>query len=303
MTNQVNLDINFGPFPLFAIPLKVKMIRCDDDIFDDQTKKLDKKKELNIFLHSLHVDEIDRRVGNKDKKKIIYTTYRASRYWINTRDSYDVWLKSLTSNTRQGIRRKQRKINEAAGGTLQILRYSGPATMAEFHKRARQISETTFHEKKLGQGLPAGQDFLQEIDDLASKGKCFGSILFLHGEPVSYIYCVMRGRRCEPMYRGYTPRFARLSPGFIHHVMLVEEAFHDPDCDFVDFGLTTFQYKKQLSTDQADCANILVLSNTVRHRLAILSHQTMVGLTSLINHLIETAGIKQYLRQCLRGTA
>ena len=302
MESRVHLDINFGPFPLFAIPLNVELIRCDDDIFNEQDEKAGDQKEIDVFLHSLHVDGIDSRIDSKVKDKIIYTTYRAARYWIDTKKDYDEWLKSLTGNTRQGIRRKQRKIKEAAEGTLRMQRYAGPATMAEFHKLARQISETTFHEKKLGQGLPAGESFVQEIDALASEGKCFGSILFLHDEPVSYIYSVMRGRRCEPMYRGYNPEFARLSPGFIHHVMLVEEAFGDPDCDFVDFGLTTFQYKKQLSTDHADCANVLVLSKTVRHRLAILSHRTTVNLTNMINQLIEAVGAKQYLRQWLRGT-
>lgn len=303
MSSQFKLDINFGPFRLIDFPLNVQFVRCDDDFFNKESTDIHKYSSTDSFLFSLPVNDGEQLPHQDSSNRIVYTTYSATRYWITTKGNYDDWLKGLTANTRQGIRRKRKKMVEANGGELDVRRYDTPDVMAEFFDHARAISMTTFHEKKLGLGLPGTQDFCEEITGLAGKGLCYGSLLFLDGEPISYIYCDMRGRRCEPIYRGFNPEHRRLSPGFVHHVLLIEESFHRSDCDYFDFGLTAFQYKEQLSTDRADCENVLVLSKTIRHRAAILLHRTMTQTTDWVNRQIEIIGIKARLRQWLRGTA
>jgi hypothetical protein len=241
--------------------------------------------------------------SSSDSQLIVYPTYRAVRYWIDTSSDYETWLAGLTGNTRQSINRKRRKLVAAAQGTLEVRRYASSESILEFHSLARQVSRTTFHEKKLGMGLPDSQRFQVEMHDLAAEGTCFGSIMFFDSTPISYIYCVMRGRRCEPLFRGFDPRCKQWSPGLVHHVWLIEEAFRDPDTDFFDFGLTEFQYKQQLATDQEECVNVLVLSKTLRHRIAVRLHRTMVQLTRRINGCSEALGVKQSLRKWLRGAA
>ncbi len=303
MSDQFKLDINLGPFRLMNLPMNVQLIRCDDDIFDENELDLYDESLNDAFLYSLKNNNSEKLARSIDNNRIIYTTYRATRYWITTKGDFADWLDGLAANTRQSIRRKRRKLAKAAEGTLQVRRFDKPDEMAEFYQCAREVSRTTFHERKLGLGLPADQAFYERMKSVAENGDCFGSLMSIHGQPVSYIYCVMRGQRCEPIYRGFDPSFKQLSPGFLHHVAIIEEAFQQPDCDFIDFGLSAFQYKEQLSTDQADCENVLVLSKTIRHRAAVTMHRMMAGLTSWVSQHIEKWGAKARLRQWLRGTA
>lgn len=234
-------------------------------------------------------------------KMLVHRPYRYDRSWVVTEGSFESYLGSFSKTSRKGLKRRTKKLVELSGGSLDIRRYDQAECMNVFHDDARIVSAKTFQEKLMDDGLPADHSFVADIEAKALDGQCYGSILYLDQRPISYLYSERSGLGWLAIYGGFDPAQANLSPGTVHLLADLEDAFDDKSCAFFDFGPGPSTYKQFFSTHDVPCSDLLILDKTLKNRVLIECHKLLGKLTDLCMQLATSLQLKEWFRQRIRG--
>lgn len=234
------------------------------------------------------------------EKMLVYPFYRYDRSWVATKGDFDTYFGSFSKISRKGLRRRTKKLADLSGGHIDLRRFDQSDQMGTFHADARAVSAKTFQEQLMNDGLPADPSFLDAMIHRASAGQCYGTILYLNDQPISYLYCERQGAGWLASYGGFDPAHAGLSPGTVHLFKDLEEAFNDAGCAFFDLGPGQCDYKKFFSTHNVPCSDILILNKTIANRLTIGVHRSLES-TEIAIDLANSLKLKERLRQKIRG--
>lgn len=200
---------------------------------------------------------------------IVHLRQAYTRYFVDLTLGQDAWLASLSGNTRSGLKRKQRRLAEAGGGTIDIRTYRTPDELADFHALARRVSATTYQEKLLNAGLPEDAAFMQEMHDLAAADCVRGWLLFLRGAPIAYLYCPADGGTLIYDLLGHDPAHNDLSPGVVLLAAALADAMAEGRFARMDFTSGEGQHKRTFATDGVPCVDLLLLRPTLANRLVL----------------------------------
>ena len=218
-----------------------------------------------------------------------------------TNGDFEEDLASFSQTSRKGLRRRVKQLTSISGGDLDLRHFAEAEIMDRFHTDARAISVKTFQEKLMNDGLPADDAFREAVRCKAQRGHCYGSILYLEDQPISYLYCERQGVGWLAVYGGFDPAYAKLSPGTVHLVSILDRAFDDPDCSSFDFGPGRSDYKQFFATDAVPSADVLILRKSVANLLITNTHRALSSITDGANYLVERLNLKTLLRQRIRG--
>lgn len=185
------------------------------------------------------------------------------RSYASLGGSFDNYLAGFSAKSRSTLKRKLRKFADASGGALDMRSYSAPDEVDEFYRHARAVSASTYQERLLDAGLPAGEGALADMRDRARRGAMRGWILFLGSEPVSYLYAPAEGATLIYAYLGYDPAHAALSPGTVLQLEAMRELMEEGRFALFDFTEGDGQHKRQFGTGALDCVDLLLVRPTL----------------------------------------
>ena len=191
---------------------------------------------------------------------------RYTRYFVDIAGHFDSYLFGLSANTRQGLKRKAKKIATVSGGDLDIRRFRTPDELECFHDMGRRIALRTYQERLLGSGLPDSQEFLSTMLSLGAADKVRAWLLFIADEPAAYLYCPARGDTLLYEYVGHDPAFNDLSPGAVLQVEALRDLFEEARFRTFDFTEGEGQHKRQLATGGVACVDLLLLRPSLANR-------------------------------------
>lgn len=200
---------------------------------------------------------------------IVHLRQAYTRYFVDLTLGWDAWLAGLSGNTRSSLKRKQRRLAEASGGTVDIRTYRSPDELADFHALARIVSERTYQEKLLDAGLPTDGAFMREMHDLAAADRVRAWLLFLHGAPIAYLYCPADGDTLIYDLLGHDPAHNDLSPGVVLLAAALRDAMTEGRFARMDFTSGEGQHKRTFATDGVPCVDLLLLRPTLANRLVL----------------------------------
>lgn len=295
------LVFGFGPCQLARLDLALKVIdfgriAISGEGFDAKLLPSDQP----LFLRSAP-DRLAFETSGIASSMLFYPFYSYPRSWVETEGGFEDYLQGFSRISRKGLKRRTKKLTGLSKGSLDIRRYDQADGMAIFQKDARSVSAKTFQEMLVNEGLPADQSFLHRMHQLALLEQCYGSILYLDDQPISYFYCEQQGSGWLATYGGFDPAYARLSPGTVHLLRILEDCFNDQQCALFDLGPGASGYKQFFSTHDVPCTDILILNKTVKNHLLVAAHRTLAALTEKCRALVETLKLRERLRQKLRG--
>ena len=234
-TSQFHVDFRLGPCRLARTALEVRIVDLGEAAVFGKDIDLSPILDGQLFLRSVP-ERLVPGILQQGNSAVVYPFYHYDRCWVATEGDFDVYLASFSKTSRKGLRRRTKQLASASGGALDIRHFSTGDVMAAYHADARMISAKTFQERLMDDGLPDSDDFRREMIRKAKSDQCYGSILYLDGQPISYLYCERQGSGWIAVYGGFDPAHARLSPGTVHLLSVLESAFGDPGCDLFDFG-------------------------------------------------------------------
>jgi hypothetical protein len=230
-----------------------------------------------------------------------FVRQRYTRYFLDFAGDYDSWFAGLSSNARQGLRRKAKKIAATSGGVLDVRRFRTAEELVAFHPVARAVSATTYQERLLGSGLPEGDDFLRTIGDLAAVGRVRAWLLYIAGEPAAYLCCPVHGGTVIYAWVGHDPKYNDWSPGAVLQLEAMQDLFGEGRFGAFDFTEGEGQHKRQFATGGVECVDLLLLQPTLANRL------TMAGLggfnagVAVAKRAVNGAGFSGLTKRLRRG--
>lgn len=218
---------------------------------------------LVTSLPDANVEAVTRQIP--DMLAVIRQRY--TRRYADLSGSFDDYLATFSGKSRSTIRRKCRKLAKLSGGELDIRSYRSPAEITEFQKLARCVSAKTYQEKLLDAGLPDDPEDKAEMMRLAARGEACGWLLFVDGEPVSYLYAPNEGGTLVYAYLGYDPEWSRHSPGTVLQVEVMQQIIEEGHFRRFDFTEGDGQHKRQFATGGVDCVDLLLLRETLGNQI------------------------------------
>ena len=157
--------------------------------------------------------------------RILYAPRQYRRFSIDLYGDFDRYMAGFAGKTRSGLRRKLRKFAELSGGVIDWRQYRTPEELARFFELARKVSAKTYQERLLSAGLPAHPAFVASSLTSSKADNVRAYLLFLRGEPISYLYCPVSERVVAYDYLGYDPAYSSHSPGTVLQLLALEALF------------------------------------------------------------------------------
>jgi CelD/BcsL family acetyltransferase involved in cellulose biosynthesis len=231
---------------------------------------------------------------------ILYAPRQYERFSIEFSGDFDRYMAGFSGKTRSGLRRKLRKFGEASGGEIDFRDYRTPDQIAEFFPLARRVSAKSYQERLLGIGLPAGRAFFTAALEAAARNEVRAYLLFLAGEPISYLYCPIEEGIVQYDRLGYDPEFSSLSPGTVLQLLALEALFSEGRFTGFDFTEGEGQHKEIFSTQSCLCADIYVLTWRVRPVSLAMLHHAADRLSGAAGILLDRLNLRPRLRRLIR---
>jgi CelD/BcsL family acetyltransferase involved in cellulose biosynthesis len=181
------------------------------------------------------------------------------RRYADLSAGYDAYLAGFSAKSRSTLLRKSRKFAERSGGVLDVRAFCTPDEVARFHGLARQVSSKSYQERLLDAGLPDGDAEIARMMALAAAGAVRAFLLFLEGEPVSYLYLPARGDTLIYAYLGFDPALADPSPGTVLQLAAMRLLMDEGRFSRLDFTEGEGQHKRLFATGGVPCVDLLLL--------------------------------------------
>jgi CelD/BcsL family acetyltransferase involved in cellulose biosynthesis len=233
---------------------------------------------------------------------ILYMPRQYERFSIELSGGFDRYMSHFSGKTRSSLRRKLRKFADASGGTIDFREYRTPDQITKFFPLARKVSAKSYQERLLGIGLPADRAFLASALEAAAGNGVRSYLLFLAGEPVSYLYCPVEQGTVQYDRLGYDPQWSSLSPGTVLQLLALQALFSEKRFANFDFTEGEGQHKELFSTQSCLCADVYVLSRRLRPMLLARLHHAADNLSAAAGTLLDQLNLRSRLRKLVRGT-
>lgn len=232
--------------------------------------------------------------------RLRFVTSQYRRHYIDLTTDWGEYQARFSSKTLQGMRRKLRKFAAASDGTIDWRQYRAPGEMAEFYRLARQVSTRTYQERLLDAGLPDGDDFATGLMERAREDRARGYLLFLHGEPIAYLYCPVDDGVLRYDYLGYLQDHAALSPGTVLQWLVIEDLYKEGGYRMFDFTAGEGAHKALFGKDCQLCADVYLLRPTASNYALVGAWMAADTTSKLASRALERLGLKSRLRRSMR---
>ena len=170
--------------------------------------------------------------------------------------------------------------------------------MASFHRDARTVSAKTYQERLLGAGLPDGPEALAGMQVLARRDAARGWLLFVDGEPVSYLYAPADGETLIYAWLGYDPAFADFSPGSVLQLEAMRRLMAEGRFRLFDFTEGDGQHKRLFATAAVDCVDLLMVRPTLANLAVAGALNGFDGAVALAKSFVSRIGGKGFGAGC-----
>lgn len=230
-----------------------------------------------------------------------FVRQRYTRYWADLGGSFDDWFAGLSSNTRQQLRRKAKKIAQESGGDLDVRHFRSPEELEAFHDVGRRISLRTYQERLLGSGLPDAPEFLHEMITSAAADRVRAWLLYVAGEPAAYLYCPVVGDTVIYAHVGHDPAFNELSPGAVLQLEAMRDLFDERRYARFDFTEGEGQHKRQMATGGVPCVDLLLLRPSLVNRLTTVALGGFNRGVAGVKRVVNGVGLGKLSRKLRRG--
>lgn len=165
-----------------------------------------------------------------------------STYLIDMPDSFDLWMKSLSANTRQVLRRKKRRLEKQPDNKIVMKRFCDKNEMDLLHKYLTTVWKNSWH-GRLKRQAPPSIDFLESV---AEYGWVRSYVLFSGDNPIASVQGYQYNGVFMDEAPAYSDEWKRFSPGLVLNYCLMEDLFEHNRPQVVDFGFGYNQYKEML---------------------------------------------------------
>lgn len=214
----------------------------------------------------------DGRESHGLRVRCVQTTYS-----IRLEGDFDSYVRSLSSNSRMKIRRKERRLEEASGGQMRVVCYRALDEMESLRGLLSEVWEKSWH-GRVGRHHVPSLDYLSIV---AKHGWIRAYVLFAGERPVASILGFQYRDTYYYEAPAYVQEWREHSPGIVLLFSALRDMFAKDRPARVDFGAGYGEFKEVFGTHEERCGTI---------RVGISSYgKLVVGLQSGMDTLFVSA--------------
>ena len=221
------------------------------------------------------------------------------RHYIDMTGTFEAYLARFSGKTRSTFKRKRRKLEEMAGGTLELAEFRTPDEIGRFFEETLPLSRRTYQARLLDAGLPEGEAAMRTARALAGEDRLRAYLLRVQGHAIAYLYLPVEGATLKYAFLGYDPRYAHYSPGTVLQLEALERLFAERRFRYFDFTEGDGAHKAQFGTDSIEACSLLLLRPSLANRLLLASLNGFDGATGWIKQALGGAAMVR-VRRMLR---
>jgi CelD/BcsL family acetyltransferase involved in cellulose biosynthesis len=232
---------------------------------------------------------------------IRFAPHQYRRSTIHVQGTFEAYLKAMPSDRRRKIQQKQRRYREACNGRLPVRSFTTRAELERFHAETLPLAAKTYQERLFAKGLPKTDAFVADMRARGDAGTARGYLLDgPNGEAIAYMYLTMNGVFVSYDFCGYDDAYARLSPGVVLQVAVLEDLFATRPGSIFDFGEGETQHKDTFGTEAVLCADLYFFPKSARG-LELYAGQALThGISRGAVASLERFGLKEKVKRLLR---
>jgi hypothetical protein len=193
-------------------------------------------------------------------------------HWIKLADSFDQYLRGMSSKSRKNLRRIAEGLGSDCAEKPRIRRIDTETQVDEFLDRALMVSRNSWQHRVLGPRIQKTPEDVHRMGHLARLGILRSYLLEYGDQPCAFII----GYQFRGVFHyaeiGFDQAFARLSPGSILLYLAVKDLHDINPPKIVNFGMGDAAYKSRFGNTSSEDATVLVLRRTPRLRMVIAAH-------------------------------
>lgn len=222
------------------------------------------------------------------------------RHYIDMDQSFADYLAQFSAKTRSTLRRKARKLAEDTGGYT-ITDHRTPAEIEDFLAAALPLSARTYQARLLDAGLPDSPVARRAMLEAAEDDRMRAFLLHAGGQPVAYLSLPVMGKTLVYAHLGYDPDYARLSPGTVLQMDVLEVLFAENRYRWFDFTEGEGAHKAMFGTHSAACTSLMLLRPTLTNRALLTARGAFDAGVAQAKVLAEKSGALGRIRAGLRA--
>jgi|JI10StandDraft_1071094.scaffolds.fasta_scaffold137766_2 hypothetical protein len=307
-TQEVGFLFKIGPYHLFKFNFSACVTReyIQDPIrFVDSLESLTKLPLGEMEGHLLYSHRIDGvlprrfRIGER-------LGYVPMIYDLRVTDltlGVEAYWAQFSGKTRGTIKRKMRLFAKENNDKQDWKCYRTPEEVADFYKLALPLSERTYQSKLWQGGLPSTSEFESQMLEASARDEVRAYLLFLHDEPVAYLYCQAEDDFLSYPYVGHDPAAAYISPGGVLMSLIIEHLQENDRFHYLVFGHGEGQLKSVFSTESIHVANIFLLKSSWSNYCKIVLHDYFTRTVDVLLSFLKRMNLYDKLRRLIRQRA
>lgn len=232
-------------------------------------------------------------IGSSSRKDEIHWS-------IHLPDSFDGYLNSLSSKTRQNVRYALRKSEKELGAIVEA--FNRPDQIDEFLEAGEAISRQTY-QWHVGQRLQNSPEMRELLSDLARQGRLRAYLMRVEGVPCAFVWGWVTGERYHYQTPGFLREYHRWSVGTVMLMHTIRDLIEIRACRVFDFGQggDLEGYKSRFGNHSIYVrAMDVAVWWRVRGVAAIWLQRLLVAFKNAAHSVIKAPAIKRKLRHWLR---
>ena len=189
---------------------------------------------------------------------------RQTPHW-STRlpDSYDAFLKSLSSNLRSNVRRFDKRVVKELGDSLVIQRFQDSDHVDQLCADIEAIASRTY-QRGLGVGYTGQPLQLALIKLAASRGGLRNWVLYIADVPAAFWLGYAYGGTYWSLATGFDTKYSDLRLGQFLQMRAIADLCNEPGMVSFDWGAGDAEHKRRFGDHCAAKADVFVSASSLR---------------------------------------
>jgi hypothetical protein len=257
---------------------------------------------LLVFDDVLLDEPLHRAIEAQRNKFILTRPTRkdAIRWMIKLPRTFDEYLSSLSSKSRQNLKREMRKFETELKPELLVI--TRPEQIEPFLRDGEHISRQTY-QWHVGQRLCNDAPTRERYVGRAARGQLRAHMVHVDGRPCAFSRGELVGGVFHYETPGYDPQYAKASPGTVLLALVIKDLIENTNCETFDFGSGGDEvgYKSRFGNTSSPSRALQLSPRFNPYALMIvLVQEGLTFLKNLASKVLGDGALRVRLRKALR---
>jgi len=207
----------------------------------------------------------------------------------------------LSSNLREQIRRKKKKISADFNGDAKFICYTQPSDLETVVPQIEEVARKSY-QRALGVGFSNTEAMRRRLEFCAAKGWLRIFVAYLGGRPTGFSIGTVCNKTYTSDFLGYDPQYRDYSVGTVLQSALIETCCQE-GVQVVDFSAGYADYKRRFGNDSMTVARVYVFAPCLKGIYLNAIKTAAAAFNRTGKYILASGGLLPKIKRVLRSRA